>query len=902
MRLTRHALFIAVLLLLAPIANTSFSSLTDEGENGQHRVAARDSSVVVSELLVSPNNLVSNDTSDNVYGAMDWNNDGKYGKYSDQFIELWNSGTTEVNVSDWKLEVTSGSPPCQLAWNTVIPADGRIVVFSADSDIILDYFDGDTVTVSDTFGEVADSMTYPAQDSWYGKSYVENSEGELLKVSPTPGFGPDDPESTVALNIVKCFKISDTVSSNAFLLKGRVVTMDGEQNVINQGNVMVRDGVIEGVWADNQAIPLSVDLTNAVVIETNGTIYPGLIDLHNHMHYNHIPLWDFEVHLNDEQKSAEGGYSNRYQWGNNWDYGPSITWMKNNVQSNSRWGMASEQMKYAEVQAVSGGVTAVQGSPGTSTQAWDSMLSRNVELYNFGQDGMSTCSVCGAADSDYTGSHLISQNQSGSLNAWFVHLAEGVDDSSREEFDALWDKGLIMDETVVIHGTGMERTQFDKMATVGADLVWSPISNLLLYGNTTDIRAVDAAGVDISLAPDWGPSGSKNNLHELKVADLWNTDVLNGYFSGYELAEMVTSNPAEAANWENFVGKIKAGMYADLVVMDTFHDDPYRNLIESIDDDVRLTVVQGKAVFGDTDIMTALKGDDWEPINGGGVQKAIDITSTTEIDGMQTWASVEAGMAMAMRNDVSDILEHWSAPNDVAWNNEADVQAYLDTEFDGKNPATSGVSQLKNVVVDPIFTTGDERYFDVINRSSHGNTHVDMSKLYSYYDVPMLNGERTGVNVDLGEDSTDSNQNGNSDSTSGNSQDTGTDDSDSSSDTSNNDGSTDSSTDSTVDCTANPTAEGCTDQQSNDQILPDTTAAEESETRATFLLVATIGILAIGLFFATRKSEDQLNLNQEAMIEKMWDDEILDGQTLDAGFIPAPPPLEAAPPPPSEEE
>ena len=200
------------------------------------------------------------------------------------------------------------------------------------------------------------------------------------------------------------------------------------------------------------------------MIDTEGTIYPGLIDLHNHMHYNHIPLWDFEVHLSPASRSEEGGYTNRYQWGNNWDYGPSITWMKTNVQSSSRWDMSNEQMKYAEVQAVAGGVTAVQGSPSSGTDAWDSMLSRNVELYNFGQDGMSTCAVCGAYEDDYTGSHLISQNQSGSLNAWFVHLSEGVDASSKAEFDALYEKGLIMDETVVIHGTALDSSQFEQMA------------------------------------------------------------------------------------------------------------------------------------------------------------------------------------------------------------------------------------------------------------------------------------------------------------------------------------------------------------------------------------------------------------------------------------------------------
>ena len=77
-----------------------------------------------------------------------------------------------------------------------------------------------------------------------------------------------------------------------------------------------------------------------------------------------------------------------------------------------------------------------------------------------------------------------------------------------------------MDETVVIHGTGMDQSQFNKMGTTGAGLVWSPFSNLVLYGDTTDVVAADNAGITISIAPDWGPSGTKNNLHELKVADV----------------------------------------------------------------------------------------------------------------------------------------------------------------------------------------------------------------------------------------------------------------------------------------------------------------------------------------------------------------------------------------------
>ena len=860
--------------------------------------SGRENTILVSELFISPNNLVSNETSQNVYGAMDWNADGEYGKYSDQFIEIWNSGTTPVDVSDWQLSVTSGSPPCQLAWNTSIPADGRISVFSADSGILLSYFDGDTVTISDDSGTAMDSMSFPAKDSWYGESYIEDNDGQLRKVSPTPGWGPEGAESNVALNIVKCYNIPDPVSNDAYLLKGRVVTMDGENNVLNQGNVMIRDGMISGVWSDAGTIPSGVDLTNVPIIETNGTIYPGLIDLHNHMHYNHIPLWDFEVHLNENQKSAEGGYTNRGQWGDNYDYGPSITWNKGNVQNNNRWGMATEQMKYAEVQAIAGGVTAVQGSP-SGNDAWDSTLSRNVELYNFGQDNILTCAVCEWYKSSYNSDGKIADFNDGDLEAWFIHLSEGVDQTSRDEFDLLNSKGLLAQPTVVIHGTALTASQFGQMAAVGSNLVWSPLSNFLLYGNTTDVRAADNAGVKISLAPDWGPSGSKSSLHELKVADLWNTEVMNNHFTNYELAEMVTSNPAAAAKWDPFVGKVKSGLVADLVIIDTFHDDPYRNLIESIDADVRLTLVQGKALFGDEDIMTALKGDDWEPIQGGGVSKVVDVTSTSVVDGSQSFASIEEGLSMAMRNELSDIREHWSEVADMTTDEE--VQAHLDKTFDGDY--RDGVSHLKNMTLDPIFTTGDQRYFDVINRSSWANTHIDLSKLYDYYAVEMdADGDRTSAEITLTEDDGTTGGNSGSGNTGGNggTGETGTTggtgetgSTGGTGGTGTTDGNTDGTTidlcedGSTPPCITNPNSGSGDGSGDADEASSDTL-----KQNATFLLFGIIGVMGVGLYLISKTGGKDLNLSQEAQIEKIWDEADLEDSSGSNSFVPSPPPID----------
>ena len=46
--------------------------------------------IVISEVLPSPNGMKNNETCSNCYNATDWNGDGEYSKFSDQFIELHN--------------------------------------------------------------------------------------------------------------------------------------------------------------------------------------------------------------------------------------------------------------------------------------------------------------------------------------------------------------------------------------------------------------------------------------------------------------------------------------------------------------------------------------------------------------------------------------------------------------------------------------------------------------------------------------------------------------------------------------------------------------------------------------------------------------------------------------------
>ena len=67
---------------------------------------------------------------------------------------------------------------------------------------------------------------------------------------------------------------------------------------------------------------------------------------------------------------------------------------------------------------------------------------RNVDLRLFGQDRARSVIDLGRLD-DAARTRLREQIDAGQVTALYVHLAEGVDDRSRREFDELVEAGLL---------------------------------------------------------------------------------------------------------------------------------------------------------------------------------------------------------------------------------------------------------------------------------------------------------------------------------------------------------------------------------------------------------------------------------------------------------------------------
>jgi hypothetical protein len=194
------------------------------------------------------------------------------------------------------------------------------------------------------------------------------------------------------------------------------------------------------------------------------------------------------------------------------------------------------------------------------------------------------------------------------------HVGEGkpTDAASAREFAMLvkHDDGFLHRGVSIIHGVALGKAEFEKMAKKEMGLIWSPRSNIELYGATTDVRSAKAAGVMIALAPDWSPSGSDGIIQELNYAATWNAAQPSpvdptkfGLFTDKELVQMVTVIPAHLAAVDQEIGSLAPGRYADLLLIRKNGADPYQALIHASPADVRLVMINGVPLYGDADLM-----------------------------------------------------------------------------------------------------------------------------------------------------------------------------------------------------------------------------------------------------------------------------------------------------------
>jgi 5-methylthioadenosine/S-adenosylhomocysteine deaminase len=376
-----------------------------------------------------------------------------------------------------------------------------------------------------------------------------------------------------------------------FALHGAVITPEGAWS---SGYVTVADGTVARV---SKRKPSDVP-----VVETDGVILPGLIDLHGHPDFNVFSAWE-----------PPKLYANRYRWRASAPYKALVRDPQNTILSTLP---PQTQSRYAEVRALAGGTTAIQGSSAASTTTKAEPLVRNVDLWIFGDHkARAMIDLPSGSSRDLPRlKKIVADIGAGDVTAFYLHLCEGVrgDERSATEFQSFLASGAATPATNLIHGSALSEADLHTLADAGCRLVWSPQSNLRLYGSTTLAGAARAAGMPVALGADWLPSGSTSLLAEMKVAR--RQLALEGHpIAAADLVAMVTSVAASMAGLSDHLGSLAEGRPADVLVLERHHSDPYESVCLADPSWVELVSIGGDVTYAREDWFGQLSGNATSP-------------------------------------------------------------------------------------------------------------------------------------------------------------------------------------------------------------------------------------------------------------------------------------------------
>lgn len=337
------------------------------------------------------------------------------------------------------------------------------------------------------------------------------------------------------------------------------------------------------------------DDAGALVIDCPGLVVsPGFMNLHDHLGYAGTPPLAHPDEL--------------YQHRNDWRLGEH-----GHAALKFEGGASTAEILAHELRMVMSGATSIVGAGGrlgflrnleVASQS-QGLLPGQIVAQTFPLDDASgafagaTCSFGKAPDTTAMAS---------APQAYVAHVGEGTDQRASAELDcALGALNILGENSVIVHAMALSRVSARKLAERRASVVWSPRSNLDLYGSTAPVALLGSLGVHIALGTDWLASGSMNLQRELACAREYDEAVLGRYFDAYQRWRMVTENSAWALGLEQRLAGLRQGLPGDIAVFAAGGPDPYSSAVEAGPADVRLVLRQGSPLYGNAALVKAFR-------------------------------------------------------------------------------------------------------------------------------------------------------------------------------------------------------------------------------------------------------------------------------------------------------
>ncbi len=420
----------------------------------------------------------------------------------------------------------------------------------------------------------------------------------------------------------------------------------GDARKILSGRLLTPTGAMTGeVAIDAAGLITCVGASCATGGETRvdcplGVISPGLINTHDHITFAQNPPY------------TDTG--ERYEHRHDWRRG-----QRGHTEINTAGSATADEIRWGELRFLLGGATSTIGSgsqPGLlrnldSTPNQGGLGQEAVRFETFPLDdagGAQLTSNCNYGAAPDTATSIAG------FDGYEPHIAEGIDQVSRNEFlctsSTTYDvttpglsNNLLAPQTAIIHGIGLLPADYGLMAQAGTALIWSPRSNITLYGDTAPVTVADRMGVQIALGTDWVATGSMNLLRELRCADDFNRTYLGGHFTDEDLWRMVTVDAAAVTATDDAIGQLVVGRVADVAIFDGRSRTDHRAVVAAEPADVLLVLRGGTPLSGNADLVAGLGATGCDPVDVCGSAKAVCLMGEIGKTYDQLKASLGAG-------------------------------------------------------------------------------------------------------------------------------------------------------------------------------------------------------------------------------------------------------------------
>ncbi|MFX0015124.1 MAG: amidohydrolase family protein [Promethearchaeota archaeon] len=410
----------------------------------------------------------------------------------------------------------------------------------------------------------------------------------------------------------------------SLLLKnGLIVTMNANNEVISQGNILVEDGKIIQVGKN---IPNKAD---TVIDCSNLVVFPGFICAHTHLYSAllrgaplHIdPPTDFTQNLQriwwtmDEALTLEDAYTSALFAVNELALNGITAYLDTYSGPNSIEGSLDRISKATQDVGIRGAIC-FEVTERRSYEEGIRGLEENRRFISQNDPEKTLVHGIYCLHASFTVSdELINKTvefatETNSFKT--VHTAEGLADLhhnlekyGKRTVERLYDEGFLGSRTALAHAVHINEHEIDLIAQTRTNIAHNPKSNELNAVGVAQLPEMLQKGINIGVGNDGFIYDAIENMRTAYLMHKLNHRNPSQLPTPLQVVQMITINAAQAIGLKDHIGSIEKNKAADFTIMDTsflptpiHEDNVYSHLVYGSFSrrDIKYVIVNGKTI------------------------------------------------------------------------------------------------------------------------------------------------------------------------------------------------------------------------------------------------------------------------------------------------------------------